>query len=265
MTSDAAPASLFAPNPALKTSQPRYMQLAQTLLSEIESGQYPVGSQLPTEYVLCEQFGVSRSTAREAVKRLVELGLVVRQPRIGTTVCARTVSSGYRQSVADVSDLYQYASETTLVIEARETVEIDAERARALHATAGETWLHLRGRRHAGNPQEPICTTEIWIHPAFRSIQGMHGPLKGAVHAQIEQHFGEVIAAVEQEIRAIVLTNADALALNAQPHTAALLVTRKYRNRRNQLVELATSIHPADRFSYSTILRREWGVGMKDR
>ncbi len=265
MTSDAASSSRFALNPALKASQPRYMQLAQTLLHEIESGQYPVGTQLPTEFELCEQFGVSRSTAREAVKRLVDLGLVVRQPRIGTTVCARAVASGYRQSVADVSDLYQYAAETTLVIESKETVEIDADRARILEAAPGETWLRLEGRRHAGNPKEPICTTEIWIHPAFRSIQGMHGPLKGAVHAEIEEHFGEVITAVEQEIRAIVLAPADARPLNVDPHTAALLVSRKYRNRRNQLVELATSIHPADRFSYSTVLRREWGVGAKDR
>jgi len=88
MTLDAEPNPHHSPNPALQGSQPRYVQLAQTLLNEIESGHYPVGSLLPTEFELCEQFGVSRSTAREAVKRLVQLGLVVRQPRVGTTVRA---------------------------------------------------------------------------------------------------------------------------------------------------------------------------------
>lgn len=267
MTLDAGSNPHPSPNPALQGSQPRYVQLAQTLLNEIESGHYPVGSQLPTEFELCEQFGVSRSTAREAVKRLVQLGLVVRQPRVGTTVRARTATTGYRQSMADVSDLYQYATETTLVIESRATVQIDAEQAQSLEATAGETWLNLHGRRHArtpsGEPAAPICVTELWLHPTFRSIQGIQGALQGAVHAAIEQQFGELITEVEQEIRAVALNKADAEVLGAPAGSPGLWVRRRYRNRMGQLVELATSIHPADRFSYTTVLRREWGVGGK--
>lgn len=245
--------------------QPRYVQLARTLLHEIESGKYPVGTQLPTEFALCEQFGVSRSTAREAVKRLVELGMVVRQPRVGTTVRARQASVSYRQSAADVADLYQYATDTTLVIESADTVRIDAERALQLEASPGETWLHLQGRRHAQAQPHPICLTELWLHPAFRSIKGMHGPLQGAVHAAIEQQFGEVIVEVEQEIRAVLLTREQAAALQAKPRSAALWVSRRYRNRRGQLVELAISTHPADRFSYGSVLRRQWGAGAPEK
>ena len=263
MTSDAQPTLHITPNPGILGSQPRYLQLAQTLLNEIENGRYPVGTQLPTEFELCEQFGVSRSTAREAVKRLVGLGLVVRQPRVGSTVCARTATTGYRQSMADVSDLYQYATETTLVIESSETVEITEPIAKMVEGAPAETWLRLKGRRHARAQPEPICVTELWIHPAFRSVQGLAGPLSGAVHAAIEQQFGEVITAVEQEIRAVLLSDADADALGVPRQSAGLWVSRRYRNRLNQLVELAISIHPADRFSYSTVLRREWGVGGK--
>ena len=246
---------------ALGASQPRYLQLAQTLLSEIETGKYPVGTQLPTEFALCDQFGVSRATAREAVKRLVQLGLVVRQQRIGTTVLAQSATQGYRQRVAGVSDLYQYATDTTLVIESRATPAINEAQALMLEATPGETWLHLRGRRHANGQALPICVTELWLHPAFRSIQGVHGPMTGAIHAAIEQQFGEVITKVEQEIRAVSISSTDALALQVKPHSAGLWICRRYRNRKGQLVELAASTHPADRFSYSTTMQREWGVG----
>ena len=244
-------------------TQPRYLQLAQTLLNEIESGQYPVGSQLPTEFELCEQFGVSRSTAREALKRLVQMGLLVRQPRIGTTVRARSSTNAYRQSTAELGDLLQYAADTTLVIESRETREIAAPEAGMLEASPGETWLHLMGRRQAPGQAKPICTTELWLHPAFRSVQGMEGPQKAAVHVAIEQQFGEVIVEVEQEIRAVALSRAEAKALDAPAKSPALWVCRKYRNRLGQLVELAISTHPADRFSYSTVLRREWGPGTR--
>jgi GntR family transcriptional regulator len=249
----------------LGVSQPRYLQLAQTLLNEIENGKYPVGSLVPTEFDLCSQFGVSRSTAREAVKRLVQLGLVVRQPRVGTTVRARSATESYRQSTASVADLYQYATDTTLVIESSETCEIDAATAEQLEATAGETWLHLRGKRHTQSKAQanPICVTELWLHPAFRSIQGISGPMRRAVHAVIEEQFGEVIAAVEQEIRAVALSASEAQALNAKPRSPGLWICRRYRNRRGQLIELAISTHPADRFSYSTVLQREWGAGAR--
>lgn len=257
-SSPAAP-SASAARALLAAGQPRYLQLAQTLLNEISAGRYPVGSQLPTEFELCEQFGVSRSTAREAVKRLVQLGLVVRQPRVGTTVRATSSAPGYRQMTADMADLYQYATDTTLVIESRETREIDAAQAALLEASAGETWLHLQGRRHAAGNTPPICLSELWLHPAFRSIEGLVGPLSGAVHAAIEQQFGEVVVAVEQEIRAVAITRAMAQALGVKAGSPGLWVCRKYRNRRNELIEMSISIHPADRFSYSTVLRREWG------
>lgn len=250
---------------ALVASQPRYLQLAQTLLNEIETGKHPVGSLLPTEFELCEQFGVSRATAREAVKRLVQMGLVVRQPRVGTTVRARSAGTAYRQSMADVGDLYQYAKDTTLVIESSETREVDAAQGAMLEASAGETWLHLKGRRHVKAQHDPICITELWLHPAFRAIQGITGALKHAVHSAIEQQFGEVITEVEQEIRAVVLSRAEAQLLGAAPRSPALWVCRKYRNRLGRLVELAISTHPADRFSYSTVLRREWGAELPAR
>ena len=269
MTPDLSAASPALTTPAaapraravLATGQPRYLQLAQTLLNEISAGRYPVGSHLPTEFALCEQFGVSRSTAREAVKRLVQLGLVVRQPRVGTTVRGMHSAPSYRQMTADVGDLYQYATDTTLVIEHSETCQIDAAQAVLLEASAGETWLHLQGRRHAGGHTDspPICHTELWLHPAFRSIEGISGPLTGAVHAAIEQQFGEVVAAVEQEIRAVAISRPLAQALGVKAGSPGLWVCRKYRNRRDELIELTISIHPADRFSYSSVMRREWG------
>lgn len=256
-------AAAARPGP-LAAAQPRYLQLAKTLLNEIEGGKYPVGSQLPTEMELCEQFGVSRATAREALRRLVQLGLVVRQPRVGTTVKATSAAAGgYRQTTMGVGDLYQYATDTTLVIASSDTLEIDAALAEKLEGAPGETWLHLQGRRHAGAQSLPICITELWLHPAFRAIRGMTGPLKGAVHAAIEEQFGEQITEVEQEIRAVALTRAQAAVLQAPPRSPALWVCRRYRNRHGQLVELAESTHPADRFSYSTVLRREWDPGSK--
>lgn len=52
----------------------------------ILSGRYPVGGTLPPEPLLCEEFGVSRTVVREAIKSLVAKGLLFTGPKVGTRV-----------------------------------------------------------------------------------------------------------------------------------------------------------------------------------
>ncbi len=52
----------------------------------IVSGGYAVGASLPPEPLLGEEFGVSRTVVREAVKSLVAKGLLVTGPKVGTRV-----------------------------------------------------------------------------------------------------------------------------------------------------------------------------------
>ena len=57
------------------------------LLGEaIVSGRYAPGGAIPPEPQLCEEFGVSRTVVREAVKSLVAKGLVSTGPKVGTRV-----------------------------------------------------------------------------------------------------------------------------------------------------------------------------------
>ena len=62
------------------------LAVIEALADQIVSGQLPAGSQLPPEPTLCEIFGVSRITVREAVKSLEEKGLVLARQGSGTTV-----------------------------------------------------------------------------------------------------------------------------------------------------------------------------------
>ena len=52
----------------------------------IVAGRYAVGATLPPEPLLCDEFGVSRTVVREAVKSLVAKGLLVTGPKVGTKV-----------------------------------------------------------------------------------------------------------------------------------------------------------------------------------
>jgi GntR family transcriptional regulator len=69
-------------------ADPKYQQIADELRAKIESGELPKrpDGPLPTELELREEFGASRNTVRDAIKWLINLGLVETRPGQGTFV-----------------------------------------------------------------------------------------------------------------------------------------------------------------------------------
>jgi len=65
---------------------PPYRQVADILVSRIKSGQYPVGSRIPSESELVDEFEIGRSTARRTVAWLRDHGLVETVPTRGSYV-----------------------------------------------------------------------------------------------------------------------------------------------------------------------------------
>ncbi|MGI5418640.1 GntR family transcriptional regulator [Actinomadura luteofluorescens] len=55
---------------------PIYQQIAAVIRERIDAGQYEPNRPIPSETALCDEFEVSRKTAREAVRALREAGLV---------------------------------------------------------------------------------------------------------------------------------------------------------------------------------------------
>ncbi|MFY9333360.1 MAG: UTRA domain-containing protein [Porticoccaceae bacterium] len=65
---------------------PRYAQIKAYIKREIDTGQWKVGQQIPSEHQLAEDFQVSRMTARRAVQELADEGLLERSVGLGTFV-----------------------------------------------------------------------------------------------------------------------------------------------------------------------------------
>lgn len=240
--------------------QPLYLRIAAELEKAIVDGRYPVGAKLPTEQALCTQFGISRFTAREAVRVLGTAGLVTRRQRVGTVVIATPDEARYTHDATSLRDLLQYAQDTELRFVYIGRITLSRAQARELEGEAGAEWTYAVGLRVTGSDQDPgtrpICITRLYLNPVLKGIGTRLRARQGAVHALIEAEYGHSIERVEQELQGVLLDADDAANLGASPGAAALRVVRRYFDQRGRLLEMAENVHPSDRFSYRMQLRK---------
>lgn len=78
--------------------------VVEKLRHEVKTGAWPVGSKIPTEARLVSSLGVSRPSVREAVRALVQLGLLETRQGDGTYVVADDETVVALQSAIDAAD-----------------------------------------------------------------------------------------------------------------------------------------------------------------
>ena len=151
--------------------------IARKLQKGILDGRYALGERLPPERELATHFGVSRSTLREALRRLEELNLLSRRIGSGTFV-------NY-SSVPDVYAMAQRISPLEL-IETREGIEPHLVRLAAINATGedlrrlGEILVQLEA---AETDLEAFSTADQQFH--LQLAESSHNPLMLWLYQQI--------------------------------------------------------------------------------
>ncbi len=107
-------------------------QVRAQLLAAIERGDFLPGSILPSERVLCETFGVSRVSVREAIAGLEAMGLITVQHGRGAFVRA-AVASQYAGPFAKYLELHR--DELIELLKVRGALDEFAAEEAALHGT----------------------------------------------------------------------------------------------------------------------------------
>lgn len=122
-----------------------YRRVAEKMLRLIQSGKYPVGSRLPAERLLAEQFSVSRPTIREAVIALEAQGYVSVKTGSGVYVLEpQTEIGGLGQAVSPfevIESRVYIEGEAAALAAAMITPKQLEELKQALHEMAQENQL----------------------------------------------------------------------------------------------------------------------------
>ncbi len=143
----------------------RYIQLATLFRQRIDSGQWPVGKQIPTVEELSIDCGVARATIRQALDMLEDEGLIERFRAKGTFVRRRPQEELWCAVGTDWSGLLR-PSHTANIEVLEDKPDVVLETVPYMIGELAPAYRHLR-RRHWRH-EVPFLLTDVYIDERLR-------------------------------------------------------------------------------------------------
>lgn len=232
---------------------PLYLQIKDILITRIEKKFWPAGSLIPTEQELMEEFGVSRTTIRQAITILVQLGLLEKKQGRGTVVKDQKL-------IGNLGQLKGFAEEVLEKGQTPKSQVIRAEFKRYLHpesellgAGEGEAVLLVERIRLADDAPVAIERT-CWPKEIGQIL--MDYDLNTARYYEILEEHGIVLKRAKESIMAINATIAEADYLGIRPGEALLEMRRLSYGINDQPIESTTTKYRSDKYHYDIELKR---------
>ena len=191
-------------------------------LRSLVTHELAVGDAIPSERLLCERFGVSRMTVRQAVDALVVEGLLQREQGRGTFVAPTKMDLELRLASFG-EEMRRRGMEPSSKVLAADEVSATPDIADALDLLPGERVFYLHRVRYADG--EPMAIEQSWLPTRLAPglfDDGAPESVYGALRRRgLEPDWGEdTVAATEVDAQ-----DADLLGLRAG--RAVLRITRR--------------------------------------
>lgn len=231
--------------------QPKYRQLRDTLADLIRD--LPAGSAVPTERELCQAYGVSRSTVRQALQQLEVEQRIYRRQGKGTFVAQAKIEQPLElTSHTEGMRARGLIPGSKLIDVRRMRAGIDVAAMLALDPDAEV--LRIERLRLADG--DPIAIEVLYLNAErFDGISSALGE-SGSLYQLLYSNYGVELASAEETIEAVVATTREVELLGSWPGAPLLLLSRRTLDTRGQPTEYVRSLYRGDRFRFRTHLER---------
>ncbi|OIK26602.1 FadR/GntR family transcriptional regulator [Streptomyces malaysiense] len=176
-------------------SHPRRSALSEQVIAElrnqIATGEWPVGSRIPTEPELVEQLGVARNTVREAVRALAHNGLLDIRQGSGTYVVATSELAGVmHRRFADADP--RHIAEVRATLESA-AAKLAAERRTEKDLKQLDALLLRREEAWESGEAESFVAADATFHLAV--VGASHNEVMTAMYADLGELLREALRA----------------------------------------------------------------------
>lgn len=225
---------------------PLYEQLMTFLRMHIRSGQLPAGTKLPTETFLCDSLGISRTTIRQCMNRLVAEGLIVRRRGQGSFVADKKIHRTINNTMYNFTESMREvgAVPSSLVLE-KGVVLAPNDIADIMQLAEGTQMFRLKRLRYA-NGQPLILETTYVPYYLCSGIEYVNFETSSLYHVLTTHYDLRPYHAVET-IAAIIIPHNAAHHLECGTLVPGYSINRLSYLDTNTVFEYTTSITRADK------------------
>lgn len=234
----------------LATAVPLYIQIAESLLDQIEAGKLPPGHRLPPERALSRSLGVNRLTLRQALDVLETQGLLIRRPGHGTHIAAPKIErqAGKLISFTRGMERRGYKPRARVI----KFIERNVEAAVAVHLKLPVSGMVYEIHRLRLINKEPVLL-EHFIVPLDRFPHlARHDLAKRSLYEIFETEYGIAVSRARQSLEPVIATEYEAELLKIKPGAPLMLERRLSFDRQERPVEYSKDLFRGDRFRFVT-------------
>lgn len=229
---------------------PLYYQFKQGLKNLIQDGTFQVNEQIPTENEFCEALGISRPTVRQALKELIQEGLLTRRKPLGTFVCAPKIDSYFFEQLASFNDEMRMIGLTPSTnVLSKETIVAAKDITDALQLPNNAKVLHLKRLRFANN--EPMVVLDTYLPSSLFPTLEQEDFITNSLYALLEQKYNCSIQSVNRTIEATLADDSTAKLLSIPKKSAVCMCTTVSYNQQETPIEYSIALYRGDRHKFS--------------
>lgn len=234
--------------------RPIFRQISDALRDEISSGSLPTGASIPSEREYADQLKISRMTVRAAINELVQEGLLVRKPGRATTVATSMINKSTQGFMSFTEDMEMRGmTASSRLLDCHEEIA-NASVAAQLGLPAGARVVVLERVRLADN--EPMALERVFLpQHRFTNIH-KHDLASQSLYELMAHVYGAVPRTSDETIEAVALTEDEAVQLEVQEHSPALLARRVTRDEDGNVIEVVKTVYRGDRYRMVFTRRR---------
>jgi len=233
---------------------PLYYQIQQRLLEQIRSGALKAGEPVPSEQEIASRLGVSRMTARQALKSLCDLGITYSQRGKGTFVSASKLEKNIRQVLSFTEEMTARGLRPRSKLLSFEVVPANEEIAIALQVAPGESLFKVWRIRLANSSPLGIECSYIPQRLCPDLLETFDPST--SLYQTLSERYGIQMVIADEVIEARLASAQEARLLRVPKGSPVFMFTRTCSRESGQPVEHVTSVYRADRYKITQRLTR---------
>lgn len=230
--------------------KPLYAQMSEALIQKI-TNELSVGDLLPSERKLAEQFDVSRTTVRLALKDLERKGYISIKHGKGSFVV------DHHKTLVNLSDMYSFTEQMKSIGKKPKTTLLDYEiidgDEKLIDIFENTTHSFIKLVRLRSADDMPMLYEETYIpQEKFKDITPEELGER-SLYDIFKEDYNEIVKLAHEEFSAAIASDQEAENLQLKKQEPVLKIYRTTINLDNEVIEYTESKARPDKFSYRTV------------